>query len=123
MAEGGNQNRRNTTKPLLVSLTSPLVGMPLHMFYSSSLAIDLGLRKCISFGSREEGDLLSLCTVFGMSGTEEQCFHGDCAGILRTAGMERHWRLYAAAKTVKDQDLVPLSHVLWSVTFYRAEPW
>ena len=97
--------------------------MPLHMFHSSSLATDLGLRKCISFGSREEGDLLSLCTVFGMSGTEEQCFHGDCAGILRTAGMERHWRLYAAAKTVKDKDLVLLSHVMWNATFCRAAPW
>ena len=89
-----------------------LAGMPLQMFYSSSFATDLGLRKCISFGSREEGYLLSLGKVFGMSGTEEQCCHGDCAGIPRTAGMERHWRLYAAAKTVKDKDLVLLSHVM-----------
>ena len=100
-----------------------LAGMPLHMLYSSPLATDLGLRKCISFGSREEGDLLSLGTVFGISGTEEQCFHGDCAGILRTAGMECHWRLYAAAKTVKDKDLVLISHVMWNVTFCRAAPW
>ena len=89
-----------------------LAGMPLHMFYSSSFTTDLGLRKCISFGSREGGDLLSLDTIFGISGTEEQYCHGDWAGILRTAGMECHWRLYAAAKTVKYKDLVLLSHVM-----------
>jgi len=100
-----------------------LVCMPLHMFYSSSLATDLGLRKFISFGSREERGLLSLNKIFRMSGTGEQCCLGDCAGILREAGMKRHWGLYEAAKTVKDQDLVLLMVVLWSVTFCRAAPW
>ena len=69
MVEGGNQNRRNITQPLLVSLTSPLVGMPLHVL------------------AEQSNDKLASChepKVFALYGFEDfksfrskaKCFHG-----------------------------------------------